>query len=298
MSVAAEAVEATEEPVLHLSDIVDLDRYPVVRLDDPAGAALLESCRRQLGADGCVVLDGFVRPGALVRLEAETAHLGPSAHYNSTVTNIYNSDGDPALPEDHPINIFNERTNGFVAGDRIPPGTLIRSLYENAAFQRFIAAAMHEPEIYEYADPLAGLVVNCLRPGCQHPWHYDSNDFIVTMMTKAPEAGGTFEYCPRIRSGEDENIDAVAGVLKGERALVKAIDLKPGDLQIFYGRLSLHRVAKVAGDCDRHTVIFGYAREPGFVGRAARTRKIFGRIAPIHERELAEGLHRSDGLKD
>lgn len=292
------AQDAVREPVVQLPEIVDLERYPIDRLDDPAAAALLETCRRQLGADGCVVLEGFVRPDAVVGLEAETAHLGPSAHYNSTFTNIYNSDGDPALPEDHPVNIFNERTNGFVAGDMIARGTLIRSLYENGDFQRFVAAAMEEPQLYEYADPLAGLVVNCLRPGCQHPWHYDSNDFIVTMMTRAPEAGGTFEYCPRIRSRDDENIDAVARVLKGDRALVRAIGLRPGDLQIFYGRLSLHRVTKVTGSRNRHTVIFGYAREPGFVGRAARTRKIFGRIAPIHERELAEGPRRSDSLRD
>jgi hypothetical protein len=157
---------------------------------------------------------------------------------------------------------------------------------------------MQEPVLHEYADPLAGLVVNCLRPGCQHPWHYDSNDFIVSMMTKAPEGGGLFEYCPRIRSADDENIDAVSAVLKGGRGPVRSLALTPGDLQIFYGRLSLHRVTKVEGGRDRHTVIFAYAREPGFIGRAARTRKLFGRIAPIHEREAAQGLARTDALKD
>jgi len=79
---------------------------------------------------------------------------------------------------------------------------------------------------------------------------------------------------------------------------VRALDLAPGDLQIFYGRLSLHQVTEVRGSRERHTLIFGYAREPGFIGRAARTRKLFGRIAPVHEREETEGLKRSDSLKD
>lgn len=295
-------MSATADPLpqttLPLAEIVDLERYPIHRLDGPGGAGLVERCREQLNGDGCIVLDGFIRPDALTQLGAETAHLGPHAHYNSIVTNIYNCDPDPLLPADHPVNIFNERTNGFVAGDMIPPGTLIRSLYENPSFKAFIAAALEEPVLYEYADPLAGLVVNCLKPGCQHPWHYDSNDFIVTMMTRAPEAGGTFEYCPKIRSAEDENTDAVAKVLNGDRTSVRSLDLRPGDLQIFYGRLSLHRVAKVEGPRDRHTVIFSYARQQGFIGRAARTRKLFGRIAPIHEREETEGLKRSDTLKD
>lgn len=293
----AAAEDLSEEP-LSLDQIVNLNRYPIDQLDQDAGRAMIEGCRAQLHDDGCVVLKGFVRDDALARLEAETTELGPHAHYNSTVTNIYNCEADPSFPDDHPVNIFNQRTNGFVAGDMIPDGTLIRSLYENKAFQAFIAAAIEEPILYEYADPLAGLVVNSLRPGCEHPWHYDSNDFIVTMMTKAPEAGGTFEYCPKIRSADDENIDAVAGVLRGGRTLVRALDLAPGDLQIFYGRLSLHRVAEVRGARERHTLIFGYAREPGFIGRAARTRKLFGRIAPVHEREESDGLKRSDSLKD
>jgi hypothetical protein len=141
-------------------------------------------------------------------------------------------------------------------------------------------------------------VVNCLKPGCQHPWHYDSNDFIVTMMSKAPEAGGSFEYAPHIRDIGDENVEAVTNVLNGDGTLVRALDLKPGDLQIFYGRLSLHRVTRIEGARDRHTVIFGYAREPGFIGRAARSRKLFGRIAPVHERQETEGLQRFDTLKD
>lgn len=292
------AAEDLSEQPLPLDQIVDLGRYPIHRLDEEAGSQLIRDCRNQLHEDGCVVLKGFVRSDALDRLETETARLGPDAHYNSTVTNIYNSEGDPALPEDHPVNIFNSRTNGFVAGDMIPDGTLIRSLYNNEAFKSFVAAAMEEPVLHEYADPLAGLVINSLRPGCEHPWHYDSNDFIVTMMTKAPEAGGTFEYCPRIRSADDENIDAVRGVLQGDRTPVRALDLAPGDLQIFYGRLSLHRVTEVRGARERHTLIFGYAREPGFIGRAARTRKLFGRIAPVHERQETEGLKRSDSLKD
>ncbi len=292
------AIAELRDTSLPLEQIININRYPIHALDEHAGAELIDDCRAQLKLSGCVVLESFIRPDALSRLEAETAHLGPHAHYNSTVTNIYNSESDPSLPDDHPVNIFNERTNGFVAGDLIPDGTLIRSLYENAAFQAFIAATMDEPVLYEYADPLAGLVVNCLRPGCQHPWHYDSNDFIVTMMTKAPKAGGVFEYCPRIRDAGDENIQGVSQVLNGDSAAVRALDLKPGDLQIFYGRLSLHRVTKIEGERDRHTVIFGYAREPGFVGRAARTKKLFGRIAPIHEREATEGLQRSDTLKD
>lgn len=281
-----------------LTEIVDLDSYPIHRPDTAAHTALIRRCREQLAADGCVVLKGFVRPDALNDIRRETERLAPRAHYNQTHTNPYNSDGDPDLPPEHPKNVFGDRSNGFVGGDLIDRVSAIRHVYHDADFQRFIAAAMNESQLHEYADPIAGLVVNVLREGCQHPWHYDSNEFIVTLMSREPDGGGLFEYCPRIRNPESENFDAVQRVLEGDRSPVKSLQLQPGDLQIFYGRYSLHRVARVEGAAERHTVIFGYAREPGFIGRAERTRRIFGRIAPIHERQLREGVTRSDNLAD
>src|SRR5699024_4455660 len=117
-------------------------------------------------------------------------------------------------------------------------------------------------------------------------------------MSRRPQCGGYFEYGPRIRNPDSENFGAVQDVLQGDRSTVKSLQLQPGDLQIFYGRYSLHRVARVEGPVERHTVIFGYAREPGFIGRAERTRRIFGRIAPIHAQQLREGVVRSDNLAD
>ena len=281
-----------------LRGLIDLERYPLDNLDNASGRQLIEKCRQQLAGDGCVVLKGFVPEQALARLERETERLSPEAHYNQTETNPYNSDGDPDLPAAHPKNRFGDRTNGFVAGDCIDSDTIIRQVYENPEFQRFIAAVVGMEEIHEYADPLAGLVVNVLREGCQHPWHYDTNEFIVTMMTRQSHAGGRFEYSPGIRSPEGENFEEVQKVLDGDRGGLESLDLQPGDLQIFFGRYSLHRVTPVEGDKERHTVIFAYAKEPGFIGRPERARRIFGRMAPIHERLLEEGMSRSDNLAD
>lgn len=281
-----------------LQGLIDLERYPLHDLDGTTGQRLIDECRRQLAEDGCVVLKRFVPDHAVARLERETERLSPEAHYNQTETNPYNSDGDPGLPASHPQNRFADRTNGFVAGDRIDGDTIIRQVYENPQFQRFIASVVDMEEIHEYADPLAGLVINVLREGCQHPWHYDTNEFIVTMMTRQSHGGGRFEYVPGIRSPEGENFDEVEKVIDGDHSRVKSLELQPGDLQIFFGRYSLHRVTPVEGDKERHTVIFAYAKEPGFIGRPERAQRIFGRMAPIHEQLLKEGMRRSDNLQD
>ena len=70
--------------------------------------------------------------------------------------------------------------------------------------KQFVAACLGEAQIWEYADPYAGLVQNVMPPGTEQPWHYDTNEFIVSMMTQQPTAGGDFEYCPNIRSPEGE----------------------------------------------------------------------------------------------
>jgi hypothetical protein len=281
-----------------LAGLVNLTDYPLHDLGGARGQALIQACREQLQEDGCVVLKRFVSLDALDRLEAETERLSPDAHYNQTETNPYNGDSDPALPSSHPKNRFDDRTNGFVAGDRIGTDTIIRQVYEDPSFQNFVASVVGMDEIHEYADPLAGLVVNVLREGCQHPWHYDTNEFIVTMMTRQSGHGGDFQYAPGIRSSEGENFDAVETVLDGDRSQVKSLALEPGDLQVFFGRYSLHRVTPVAGNRERHTVIFAYAKEPGFIGRPERALRIFGRMAPIHEQLLKQDMKRSDGLAD
>jgi len=281
-----------------LENCIDLARYPVDRLESAAGQNLVAACRRQLAGDGCVVLKDFVLPSMLARLEAETERLSPEAHINETETNPYNSAADPDLPASHPKNRFDDRTNGFVAGDRIASDTIVRTIYHDTAFKAFIAAVVGEREIHEFADPLADLVINVLKEGRQHPWHFDSNDFIVSMQTRKPLAGGIFQYAPGIRGPQGENFEGVQRILDGDHSVLKTLELSPGDLQIFFGRNSLHRVSPVEGERERHTVIFAYAREPGFVGRPERARAIFGRMAPVHEDMLKQDVVRADSLAD
>jgi hypothetical protein len=298
LSADGSANTVSGEPAGSLDGLIDLAHYPITSLEGAQGRELVEECRRQLAVDGCIVLKRFVPEEALERLERETVRLSPEAHYNQNETNPYNSDGDASLPPTHPKNRFGDRTNGFVAGDRIDDSTIIRQIYKSPEFQRFISTVVGMDEIHEYADPLAALVINVLREGCQHPWHYDTNEFIVTMMTKQAKGGGRFEYSPGIRSPEGENFDEVERVIDGDRSTIKSLDLQPGDLQIFFGRYSLHRVTPVEGDRERHTVIFAYAKEPGFIGRPERAKRIFGRMAPIHEQLLKDGMQRSDNLQD
>ncbi|WP_428262527.1 HalD/BesD family halogenase [Haliangium sp.] len=254
--------------------------------------------RAELAEVGCSVLSGFLRPEAVAELAREGEALAPHAHHRTIHTNPYSSPDDERLPPEHPVRIFMERNNAFVAADRIPTDSHLMRLYQADAFRRFVADCLGEGEIYEYADPLAKLVLNVLRPGAQHPWHYDTNEFIVSTLLQPAEAGGAFQYCPGIRSPESENDDQVSAVLRGlDEEPIRRLDLKSGDLQLFYGRYSLHRVTRVEGERHRITGIFAYAKRPGAIGRVERTQRLFGRVTEAH-REAEASRVRADQLRD
>lgn len=284
-----------------LDEIVDITRYPLTEPGGVGWRAAVETARAELAQDGCTVLREFLRPELQEILRTEGERIAPHAHYEVERVNAYNIPLDTELPEDHPGRIVLERGNAFVARDRIPTDAIIARLYTDPVFQRFVADCFELDALHEFADPLAGLCLNVVSPGMSHPWHFDTNEFTVSMLTRRPDAGGVFEYCPNIRTPRAENLADVRDVLTGTgERLVRRLELRPGDLQLFKGRFSLHRVSEVAGAGERHSAIFAYTDRPGMIGTVERTRQLFGRVLPDHVAAAADAVRgdRGDRLLD
>ncbi|WP_239311081.1 MULTISPECIES: arpA protein [unclassified Frankia] len=266
-----------------VGQLVDTARYP---LSAPTGTDweyLVSRVRSELQNSGCSVLPNFIRSSRCDELRLECATIAPLAYYGVETVNAYNITPDASLPEDHPGRVTMRRGNAFVARDRIPENFIIHQLYANELFQHFIASCFGMSCLYELADSLAGLCLNIVMPGMEHPWHFDTNEFAVSLLTQEPQAGGVFEYCPDIRSVQSENFADVRAVLTGGgEQLIRSLSLRPGDLQLFKGRYSMHRVSSVRGETARHSAIFAYSERSGVVGSVARTRQLFGRVLPQH----------------
>ena len=277
-------------------DLINYDRYPIAT-SNPKRDAVLVDVRRALKEQGCAVLKGFLTPAGVAEAVSEADSAAHHGHRSFSRTNAYFTIDDPTLPVDDPRRQFFERSNAFIPADNFATGGILRTIFDSEGFDEFIRECLDEPadRFFRYADPLADVIVNAAEAGNGFPWHFDTNNFTVTLALQNAERGGAFEYAPMIRSGEDENFAEVSKVLNGTSEKVVSLELEPGDLQLFKGRYSLHRVAPLAGDTPRYVAIFSYVEAPGMVGSVERTRQLYGRTLPIHHER--EG-HRSDALID
>jgi len=275
------------------TQLIDLKTYPIHR-DGPARDAVLAQVRADLAKDGCAVLKGFLTPAGITALTREADGVADQGHKSFNRTNVYFTKDDPSLPEDDPRRQFFERSNAFIPADNFARLGPLRTVHDFDGFDGFIQDCLEEDNFHRYADPLADVIVNMAEQGNGFPWHFDTNNFTVTLAIQNSENGGEFEYAAGIREG-DENFAEVARVLDGTSDKITVLRLEPGDLQLFRGRYSLHRVAPLRGRRPRYVAIFSYVEEPGMVGAPERTMQLYGRTLPVHH---ARAGQRADAYID
>lgn len=278
---------------LNCSQIINHDRYPIGEYDNPLRTAAIEQVRAELAEDGCAVVREFFSPAGLEALLDEASTRKEKAYFSpKKQCNVYLNDGDDNFPENHPVNIFIPRTNGFITADNFGEETASHRLYHWEPLKRFLQECLGKDELHIYEDPVSNMIVNVGQPGQQFNWHFDTNEFTITMLLKPAQSGGIFEYVPGLRNSQDECYDDVMDVLQGDRSRVRQLKLNAGDLQFFLGRFSLHQVTENTGDTDRLLLIMSFAETAGMIGSKERVQNLYGKTTQAHDqREVpADGL--------
>jgi hypothetical protein len=136
--------------------------------------------------------------------------------------------------------------------------------------------------LHRLADPFMALNLTYLKAGDLQPWHYDHNEFTVTLLLQNAEAGGEFEYVPRLRNAQDENFTSVKRLFAGRCEDLRILPRSPGTLTIFKGRHAMHRVTEVAGKRERISALFSYDSLPDQYATDETNAFIYGpRVAAI-----------------
>ncbi|MEX0810002.1 MAG: hypothetical protein WD044_14850 [Dongiaceae bacterium] len=271
------ALAPSDAGVNDLSDLVDLDRYP---LHETGGAHLrqiIEDCRAQLATRGVATVPGLVRQEAVRRMAAETEAVIDRTYYCDSQHNAYLKAPDLDLPRTHPRNRDLATQVGSVAWDLIEPQATLRRLYLWDPLVAFVGAVLDRNPFFRFADPLGACSVNVFRPGMGHAWHFDEAKFSTTLMLQKAEKGGDFEYVPFLRPERGEDFDAVGRILDGDETDVVRLPFEPGTLSIFHGSRSLHRVTRCGGKRDRLVAVLCFASEAGAVNSEAVRKLFWGR---------------------
>ena len=256
-----------------MSAHIDTGRHPI------RDASYAERCRRRLDRDGALVLEGFFTETAVGAAVAESSGREGEAYYAQSSHNVFLTDPDSSLAPDHPFNRQVASSKGLLADDQLPRNSPLRDVYDDETFRSFLCGVLGIDEIHPYADDLSSINVHFASAGQELGWHFDNSSFAVTMLLRAPRAGGVFEYVPAVRTDDqDATFTNVTAALDGA-APVQTLDFEPGALVLFRGREALHRVTPTEGDITRMLVVFAYNDQPGVALSESALQTFYGRTA-------------------
>jgi hypothetical protein len=182
------------------------------------------------------------------------------------------------LSPDHPALREVETVHHTLCADQVAD-TVIDRVYRWRPLADFLAIAMEQPRLYLMDDPLAAVNVIAYRAGEALNWHFDRSHFTTTLLIQGPASGGEFQYRSALRSDTDPNYEGVARLLRGEDSEVRTLPLRPGTLNVFKGKNTLHRISPPVGDRARIVAIFSYYDRPGVVFSAEERLGFYGRAS-------------------
>jgi hypothetical protein len=266
---------------MSLAAFVDLERYPLN--DDAAFAAIADRCREQLKASSFASLPGFLRADVADAMTREVLDAVPRAYRREQAFSAYDESTLEQYPADHVRRRKHECRQFVIATDVLRKTGLLRTLYRDETLTQRIAQMLDEPALFQLADPVMACTSTVMYEGDTHGWHFDLNDFVVSILLQAPEAGGTFDFAPNIRDDGEENYPAVAAAIDGRSEGVRSIKVDPGTLLLFCGRRALHRVPPVRGKVPRVIALFSYDRQPDVRYSGEVYSRVVGRNAAFEQ---------------
>jgi len=249
-----------------VTDLVNLDAYPIQDIQSPTAQALVAKCRQDLDKNALCTLEDFVSPKALMVMKTEIDGLLNSAyraeHERTPYSWRYNLD----FPDSHPRRALHLNRYGYLLYDQFKKTALISQLFEWAPLTEFVRQVLGFETLYRTADPYLSIVVNIMQTGDELAWHFDTNDGVVSLMLQTADEGGHFEYAPYIRDEVDENYGGIQELFEGSSSLTDQPAIEAGTFVLFKGRRSCHRVTPIGQTTHpRVNILYSFDERPGMV---------------------------------
>jgi hypothetical protein len=190
----------------------DRERYP--RSTTPQRAEIVATARRELADVGAAAFPEFIAPDALKQMQREAMHGLPRAYRRDQQLG-FNAKGLLAeQPSDALLAWRSPYKMWGLGADVLPADGAVHGIYGAPALIDLVRDILGLKGLYRVADSLVSVNVTYMSEGDQHGWHFDDNDFVVSLLLQMPERGGAFEFVPRFTSA---SAPEALEVLRGRR---------------------------------------------------------------------------------
>ncbi len=274
-----------------MKKLIDLDRYPIDRLNNKPGQLLVAQCRSDLEDSAAAILPSFVRQSAILKMAKEAESLVQIAHrYDGDRAPFYDVDDNERSDDDslqsrvrsgrHPNRYCQ------ILNYQIPNSSDLRAIYLWPPLTEFIRQVLNVEHLFQSQCPHLALTMKVAYEGDTDGWHYDPNDGVITLVLQTPDNGGEFEYAPDVRNQNDQNYAGVDRLYKSPDVEAIRPTLEPGTFTFFNGRYSMHRVRPVGLTRQPRIVsIFSFDQRPDHFLRQSYIDKLrrFPQGPPIAE---------------
>jgi len=233
--------------------------------------------RKQLKANGVTTLPGFLTPKAVADAVVEVEEKEGRAYTMQTDHNIYLRDSDQSLPSDHIRNLRLDTKVAALACDQLKEDGPLKTVFRSSSFLEFTRLLLQLPALHRNIDPIGAVFVNIYRDGYSHNWHFDESQWSTTVLLQEADEGGDFLYTRPFRDELKESTtqDIAARLVQDhETEMANTLEFKPGTLNIFQGRRSLHSVTECKGSKNRLLGVLHYSGTEG-VRNTPRVQKLF-----------------------
>ncbi|KAL7453466.1 hypothetical protein ACHAWC_006082 [Mediolabrus comicus] len=269
---------------------INYSKYPIDQFDsddDGRYHALLQSCISQMERDGFVSLSDFLLPDAVNALTSSIQHLEQDGvgYYSTDSHNVFlDGDGETDLPPSlHPRQIQLNSSKVIInAKDLLRSGEVpdLDALFmTQKSILHFISSVM-QTKLYPSTDPYGKFYANIFHEGDGLNYHFDRSEYSISLILQPSEEGGEFQFLPHSRKiieSWDEMILDIDDIAKAvaPHSQMKRPTLAAGDLYLFRGQNSLHRVSEVTKG-KRINIILTYNTEPDVRLNPYTLQKFFG----------------------
>ncbi len=256
-----------------LSQIINLERYPVTNLASKASERMLTGCHNQIEENGLCLLPNFVTDKFLNEMIDEVKTLANQTYRTEHWRSPFGRDTLKSK-----INPLKTRASmDSISYDLLGAESKMRQLYESEYFTEFLRKVLKTELLFKCIDPMISCIIAICREGDELGWHYDPNDGVVTLLLQKSLDGGNFEFAPNIRNSEKEITEEELSVIRNEGENTISISQSAGTLSIFNGFKALHRVTPVGPKQERVVVILSYANTPDYIFSDKIRQSFFGR---------------------